>query len=139
MKLPITTVVIIAILVLILVVVVVFFTSTAGSQISAVQADKIFTEQCLELCQKTKDGGVQFLMGLSEKNPQFLAACQVKYGTSVPNICISYCGKGCNIVATVQQELCDKSRAIAGSFAENCNRLVALPKYSDVKADCGKC
>lgn len=139
MKLPITIIVLIAIVVLVLVVFATFFYSSAGSKMSEAEAQNIFTQQCLDLCNKAKSGGYVFLNSLSETNPEFIRACQTKYGIGAPGECLGFCGAGCNIIASPQQELCEKTEAMTGDFTENCNRLVALPKYSSVGASCAKC
>ncbi|MBI4895236.1 MAG: hypothetical protein HY831_01955 [Candidatus Aenigmarchaeota archaeon] len=139
MKLPITAIVLIAVIVMVLVVFVTFFYSSAGAKMNEAEAEKVFAQQCLDLCKQAKDKGYAFLIGLSESHPQFISACQTKYGTGAPNECLGFCGTGCNIVASPQQELCEKSRAMVGDFNENCNRLAALTKYTSVGASCDKC
>ncbi len=139
MKLPITIIVLIVIVVLVLVVFVMFFYSSTGAKMSEAEADNIFTQQCLNLCKQAKEKGYVFLTSLPESNPEFIRACQTKYGTGAPNECLGFCGAGCSITASPQQELCEKSRALTGDFNENCNRLAALPRYNSVGASCDKC
>ena len=142
MKLPATTIVIITIVVLVLVVLVMFFLSAAGAKMNQAEADRIFTEQCLDLCKQTQENGLSFLMSLSTKYPQFIDACEVKYGIRVENICISYCGQGCAIKATPQQQLCEKAMFHAGvndNFRTICEELAKLPEYAGTGASCDKC
>lgn len=139
MKLPITAVILIAVAVMIVVVFALFFYSSAGQKMTEAEAEKVFAEQCLNLCKQAKEKGYTFLLTLSDTHPQFISACETKYGTGAPNECLGFCGAGCSITASVQDELCSKSGAMVGDSSENCHRLEALPKYSSAGASCDKC
>ncbi|MFH0837022.1 MAG: hypothetical protein V1870_02745 [Candidatus Aenigmatarchaeota archaeon] len=137
MNLPVKMIAIIVVILLVLVTVALFFISTAGSKMNQAEAERVFASQCTDLCnqmQKASDK-LAFMRAIPISSPNFIAACDTKFSTRAPGACLTYCGQGCSITATLQEELCLKSLAGTKDFAEACRDLQKLERFRTSSCD----
>ena len=131
MNLPVKSIAIIVVILLVLITVAVFFISTAGIKMSQAEADRMFASQCIDLCngmQKASDK-IGFMRAIPITNPNFISACDSKFSTRAPGACLTYCGEGCSVTLSPQEELCLKAMAGTRDFAEACKDLQKLERF----------